>query len=295
MSLSSAEVETAYRLILERPPSSEEAARIAARCDRLDALRQTLLSSEEFHLKFDRIRDGFLRQLKPVLIHLRIPAAMDRTLSETLASADGLQPAVPADRESYEELCARPRPERRELRYVHGDLDSGAGAALRLPYMHLCAIARPGPRLYRLYRMACAAEGEAAMSFGSYLRYSLESVPHRVELDNGQVRRLAGQRDTGSLGREHELLPRALHSALAPDMILGLFERPGPLIRRLAEKGFLSASEPPVSGAPDPQDAGYAAAVDGLSDDERGIFDAYTAWDSYLYDVCEGVLFSPAE
>lgn len=302
MPLIPAEVETAYRLILERMPSPEETANAASSHDKLGALRQTLLNSEEFYRKFDAIRGDFAKRLKPIVVHLHIPEAVHPALFDALTSAETLQPPTLADVAEFTALCAKPRPERLKLRYLYGDLGAGCGANLRLPYMHLCTIARPGPRLFRIYRAACDTQDTSKMSFGTYLEYSLDSVPHRLELDNGQVRRLSGQQDTDSLGKESELLPRALHNALAPDMILGLFEHPDAVAAHLAEADILPAIRTVVSDditadtLPDNDfDKQYTAALNGLSEDERVIFETYTAWDNYFYDVCEALLFPTTE
>lgn len=296
MPLTAEDIGAAYRLILGRDPAAQDIENVTRQHETLETLRLTLLNSDEFHRKFDRICTSFVSRLKPILVSLQVPGAVDATLFEALTTEDTLQPASHVDPQNLKALYTKPRPERLKLRHVYGDLGAGAGEALRLPHRYLCSIARPGPRIYRLYRMACGPEGEAEMSFGTYLEYSLDSTPHRVELDNGQVRRLAGQQDMDGLGREPALLARALHNALAPDMLLGLFERPEALALRLSEDGFLSAPPPGLANheAMDTEE-GYAAALETLGDDARGILDAYTAWDGYLYEVCEGLLFPPSE
>jgi hypothetical protein len=299
MNLTSAETETAYRLILERTPSPDEIANAVSQHDRLSTLRQMLLNSEEFHAKFDAIRNGFLNKVTPVLVHLQIPEAVDPVLFAQLTDAQSLQPNTPADAETFAALCAKPRHERLKLRYVYGDLAAGAGAALRLPYMYLCTIARPGPRIFRLYRAACDAQSDATMSFESYLEYSLDSTPHRLELDNGQMRRLAGPPTADGFGQEKDLLAQALHNAFAPDMIFGFFEDIKAITDRLGKEGLVVApSQGPLhavgsSKANDTEDQTFSRALAGLGKDARMIFDAYTAWDNYLYEVCRA-LISPS-
>jgi hypothetical protein len=298
MPLNPAEAETAYRLILERTPSPEEIANAVNQHDKLGALRHMLLNSEEFYRKFDTIREGFLKRINPVLVHLHIPEAVDPMLFSQLAAAQDLQPATPADPDSFSALCAKPRHERLKLHYIYGDLTAGAGDALNLPFMHLCTIARPGPRLYRLYRAACDAQGASKMSFGTYLEYSLDSLVHRLELDNGQVRRLAGPPDASEFGREKELLARAFHHAFSPDMIFGFFEDTAALARRLGDEGLMTSQPPDTAPTTDEKtsedgstaDHEFTRALDALGKDARIIFDAYTAWDTYFYDVCRALL-----
>jgi len=293
MPLSASDVATAYRLILERTPAPEEAASVAAQYEKLGTLRQDLLNSEEFQRKYTQIQGSFLKQIKPVLIHLQIPEAVDPELFTQLYAAEALQPATSADNDSFAALCTAPRPERRKLRYVFGDLAAGAGQDLGLPHIYLCTIAPPGPRIYRIYRAACSGDEGTDMSFGTYLEYSLDSPPHRLELDNGQIRRLAGATTLDSLGREKELLANALHAALAPEMLLGFWGVGMALAPQLAQRGFpLEDTAPPSAppSTPDSTDADYTAALAALDKTARTIFDSYTAWDSYFYDVCSALL-----
>lgn len=298
MPLTPGEVATAYRLILERTPSPEETANAAASHDKLGGLRQTLLNSEEFYRKFDAIRDGFAKRLTPVLVHLHIPEAVDPALFERLASAESLQPATALDADSFAALCARPRPERLKLRYLYGDLAAGAGTALRLPHVYLTTIAQPGPRLYRLYRAALAAQTDSKMSFGAYLKYSVDSTPHRLELDNGQMRRLAGPPDSAGFGQEKQLLAAALRNACAPDMIFGFYEHSAALAHRLTDEGLADVTPPaqePTGAAAPPAtqrtaEQEFTSALNTLNKDERAIFEAYTAWDGYFYNVCTALL-----
>ena len=293
MPLIPAEVETAYRLILERTPSAAEITEVSAHHDRLGALRQTLLNSEEFSRKFDQIRDGFTKNLKPIVVHLQIPEAVDATLFDALAANSLLDPAIATDPNEFDALCNQPRPQRLKLRYIYGDLTPAAGAKLRLPHVHLCTIADPGPRLFRMYQRASAAQDATRMDFGTYLVNSVDSLPHRIELDNGQVRRLADNRTANGLGHESELLQAALHAATAPDMMFGLYEQTDTLFARLAHEKLVSPQDIPAKQARLPADRAYETALKGLDKGQRIVFDAYTAWDRYLYDVCAALIREP--
>jgi hypothetical protein len=293
MTLTPAEAETAYRLILGRTPSEAEIAHVIGQYDKMAGLRHIMLSSEEFHKKFDHIRADFVKNLTPILVHLHIPEATDATVFDQLGASADLQPALAADAEAFASLCKSPRPDRIKLRYIYGDLIPNLAEGLRVPYVHLCTIARPGPRLYRLYLAACVAQEGATMSFGSYLKYSVTSMAHRIECDNGQTRRLANARGEGSFGREDDLLARALNVATSPKMIFGLFENTPALLARLVRAGLLEASAIDLQPVIELADPAYEKAVSDLSKEARGIFDTYIAWDEYLYDVC-AALFIPS-
>lgn len=298
MPLTLDEIETAYRLFLERSPTKSQIANIRSQHDSLAGLREVLLNSEEFYHKFKNARARFEERQTPILVQMLSPEATPEALLSALAQASELQPGHQVDKAGFDALCALPRPERLKLRHIYGDLKVNAGTALNLPWRRLFTLRRPGPRLYQMYRTACAAQNRSDMRFGTFLDYSVQSTEHRIELDNGQMRRLAGRTGAASLGQEAPQLRLALHMALSPDTILGLYERPGALLQTLAAQGFLTLADTAPDTDPDFEtgaqtdtDAAYDAALRDLSSDEQLIFDGYTAWDSYLYDVCDALLF----
>lgn len=297
MPLTPAQIETAYRMILERTPSPAEINHVAQQHDKMNPLRHMLFNSEEFHRRFNQIHDTFTQKLQPIVVHLHIPEAVNADLFAALRATPLLNPATATDAEEFEALCNQPRPERLKLRLVYGDLTPAAGAKLGLPHVHLCTIAQPGPRLFRMYQAASAAQEETKMDFGTYLANSVDSLPHRIELDNGQIRRLADDRTANGLGRENALLTAALHAATAPDMIFGLYEQTDTLLERLIHEERLSPRDLPpreeTTRGPRQTDQTYETALRGLGKDQRIIFDAYTAWDTYLYDVCAALLHGP--
>ena len=132
------------------------------------------------------------------------------------------------------------------------------------------------------------------MSFGAFLENSVGSELHRLELDNGQMRRLAGETTTAGFGQEQTLLARALHTALAPDMIFGFAEQTPALLDRLSKErpDLAPASSPSVPDTTESKD--YEKALAKLTKDQRQIHEAFTAWDRYIYDVCSAVLFPPS-
>lgn len=293
MSLTQHDIESTYQAFLDRAPSQAEAANIAQQHASLKALRQTILNSEEFYVRFKTMRATFEARQHPILVHPMIPEAAGDALLDALATAPELQPLQETDAEGIAPIRALPRPERLKLRLVQGDLDMTAGAALDLPCRSLCILRRPAGRLWRLWRMLCPSDsGPDAMSFGEFLDYSLHSVPHRLEMDNGQIRRLAGDRSEAGIGREPALLRAALHIALSPDTVLGLAEKPMQVLEALADRNLMSLPETALPDDPDDTDA-LDNAVAGLKDVQRRIFDGYIAWDDYLYQVCAALLHPP--
>jgi hypothetical protein len=293
MPLTPAEIEVSYRLALERTPSPQEVTNIINQHSTLEPVRQILLNSEEFYSKFNKMRASFEDRQIPILVHIDSPETRPERLAQYLDDAVELEPGHEVDPAGFEAICAMPRPERLKIRYIRGNLGINAGEALNLPWRRLCVLRQPGQRIFQLY---CTAKEDTPndaddMSFGTYLEYSLQSVTHRTELDNGQVRRLAGRTTPDWLGQESLLLRHALHAAMDPNTILGFFEQPDLLIQTLNEHGGVKRTAPESSSISSTI-KGYDNALNKLSVEHRLIFNGYTAWDNYLYDVCMALISS---
>ena len=288
-------VRLGYRLMMNRTPTAEEVAQLLPHAATLPDLRLAFLNSDEFDQKFARIKAERDAKRPPVLVHLHIPKTAGTTLAEAFAKEPLLQPQMVVHDETLNQLFELPASQRRGLRYIHGHLNMGVGDALGVPYRYLSTIRRPGPRIHSFYRFILRnrlhpshrALVDAQMSFGDYLDYSRSQIPHRIEIDNGQIRRLAGQLGDREFGREQTYLPTALHHVLNPATIFGYVEHFDALLRRLVAEGYLSTPEVPASNvSPEGEGAGYDDAVAALNEGQRAIFEAYTVWDNYFYDLC---------
>lgn len=290
--LSEAQVRIGYRLLLNRAPSPAEVAQMQAQATSLPDLRAAFLNSDEFDQKYARLKADRDARRPPVLVHLHIPKTAGTTLAEAFAREPRLQPQAVIHDQTLHELREMPAGQRRALRYVRGHLNMGAGEALGVPYRYLSMIRRPGPRIHSFYRFIQRTRSHpshaavAAMGFGDYLDYSRSEVPHRIEIDNGQIRRLAGQLGDRTFGHEQSYLPLALHHVLNPATIFGFVEHFDALVRRLVAEGYLSSPEIPASNVSPEGEGSYDAAVAALSEGQRALFEAYTVWDNYFYDLC---------
>lgn len=292
-----AEIALAYRLFLNREPTEKDAEWVAARCASVGHMRSAFLDSHEFQTRYSRMQ-AHAEAIQPaVLLHIHIPRAAGTTLGEALARQPGLRPNAIMRGDALAELAAKPASDRRGLRYARGQMALDPGASYPFPYRLLCLIRQPGPRIFSQYQFirrhrthhSHAILTERDMSFGDYLQYSLNEMPHRLELDNGQVRRLAGRVDVDGIGQEPLLLRRALHQALSPRMIFGFVEHFDLLAEALVAEGYLpDAALPRLNTSPDADL--YDSAVASLDAAQRAIFDSYIAWDQYFYDLCESLI-----
>lgn len=297
MGLSKTEAEQAYRSIFDRVPTQEEIENAIAHYPDLQTLRAAFLNSDEFERKYARMKEQQAAQQPPTLIHLHIPKTAGTTLAEALAAQPDLQPNMVVHDVTLDDLRALPRGRRRALRYIRGHLSLGAEEALGTPHRFLCLIRRPGPRIFSFYQFikrtrthpTHALLNERNMSFGDYLEFSVDQVPHRLEIDNGQIRRLAGRFDPQGFGQEQALLRAAIRTALSPDMVFGFVEHFDMFARTLFAEGLLSDPDLKAVNV-SPNSDQYQSAVDSLTERQAGIFDSYTAWDTYFYDVCEALM-----
>ena len=127
------------------------------------------------------------------------------------------------------------------------------------------------------------------MGFGDFLDFAMTSSHHRLELDNRQMRRLSGTFTAKTFGQEGELLRTALHHALAPHMILGFVEHLDVLIAHLRGEGYLSRDTVETFNV-SPNSEQYDVAIEALTPSQTEIFESFTVWDQYLYDVCYALL-----
>jgi hypothetical protein len=292
MSVTAFDVEMAYRLFLDRTASEAEIANMAKSTESIASLRTSFILSEEFAAKERILKEANSAKRPPTVIYLHIPKTAGTTLGEALAAEPKLQPGaiVHSDLSVYRSL---PLMQRRRLRLLRGHMNMGLGDLIDAPHRYICVIRRPGPRIYSFYRYVSRTKdhphykevGESNLSFGEYLEFSQENLHHRVEIENGQVRRLSGQLLDPRVGVAHDYIRSALYNALRPNMTLGYAEHMDSLIQKLNAEGLLTN---PVITSKNvaPTGTSYEEAVAALTDAQRKIFDAYTAWDNYFYDLC---------
>lgn len=303
MSLTRDDIRLSYRLFLGRWPSEKEVERMLASQPPLDALRRMFLDSEEFRatLRQKQIppRDTKAPAAGPTIIHLHIPKTAGSSLSRLLVedTRPGERMTI-GDAETAQLLTLAPAQQQR-LKLIFGHLTYGIGAHLPQRCHHVCVLRRPGPRILSYYRYVRRTDHHplypvltaGGMTFGGFLDFTAAHPQIRLEVDNGQVRRLGGNMEVDGIGREGLLLRRALHHLFAPDFTYGLTEHFDGFQKRLVRKGLLSAPAPiRENAAPEPGQLEEELAA--LTPAQRKTYDAYTAWDDQLYSICKTAYFA---
>ncbi|UWR24420.1 hypothetical protein [Sulfitobacter sp. S190] len=280
MTLDSDTVRMGYRLILDRTPGDAEIKAGQEGFGSLQAMRQAFFKSREFKRKYARICEAMDENRAPTLVQLEIPGTGAGALRDQLLAQNALQPSMPVSDDISDTLRQLPHAEQRGLRFIYGDLVYGAGDALENPHHYITLIADPGVRLHSLWH-PYRTDG----SFGSFLEAGLEDTALRLEIDNGQIRRLAGNLAAEGIGQEKGLLQSALHRALGPDMFVGFADAPQSLLDVLGDNGLFDGAAPPHV-APVLALSQYDSDLGTLTPPQQQLFESYTAWDTYLFTVC---------
>lgn len=295
MPLTAEEITITYQVMLNRLPGPQEVAHMSQHYQDIEGLRGMLLISDEFTGKYAALQRAREAGRPPTLIQIHIPKTGGTTLAEALTYETHLLPNAIYHEDGLDALRALPAVKRRGLRYIRGHLAMGAGAALGLAHRYLTVIRLPGPRIHSFFRFLQRHEDHPAhvavtgMSFGDYLEYSLTEPDHRAELDNGQLRRLAGRMQDRDFDRPDRYLPEALHNVLRPGTLLGYTEHMPAFLQRLRDAGILSTTQIENHNVA-PQSANLDHDIQKMSEYQKQIFQKYTEWDAYFYQICTSII-----
>lgn len=235
------------------------------------------------------------------IIHLHVPKTAGTSLNTILSSnwpANSILDAHAGDLGPLESLSQE---ERRKLRVIRGHLQHGIHTMLPQDVVYLCVLRRPGPRIFSFYRYVQRMPThplhgvvvQQNLGFGGFLSLAAEQRPDlRNEIDNGQMRRIAGHLTAGAIPRI-ETFQTAVQHLFAPNMIFGLTEHFSLFLAKLAEQNLLHLPlEMEQNVAPPGPD--YVSAVAGLTPEERAVHDDFCSWDEELYSMCKTFLFGPS-
>lgn len=295
-------IRIAYRLFLNRNASPEEATSMAANQATLADVRNVFLNSREFGLKFDANRPTV--RTKPfqnhAVIHLHVPKTAGSSLTRILAPhyAHGTQFSVSDG--NLKKLTGASKQERQAISFMFGHLSHGVAQQLPQDHLYVCVLRRPGPRLLSYYNYLYRTKDHPSydsvrgqdMSFGTFLEWAVDMENgHLGEVDNGQVRRLAGLKARGSGASVAEILPQALSNILAPDMMYGLTEHFDDFVGRLYACGVIP-NKVTIRENAAPNTASLDNILADLTAGQKEIYDTFIYWDDILYNTSEQLYFS---
>lgn len=295
-------IKVAYRLFLDREASDAEVSVMAQSDISLDQLRNAFLNSAEFVRKYSARSPSAAPAMRSgrAMVHLHIPKTAGSSLTRILAPHFARGSQLPVSDGDLAAFAALSDTERRKASFIFGHLSHGIASLLPQGHDYICVLRRPGTRLLSYYKYLYRTTdhhsqkfvGGQNMSFGTFLEWASDPQNgHLNEVNNGQIRRLAGlkmQRDGAS---DPQLLLAAVHNIASPDLIFGLTEHFDHFVQRLSAKGL-------ILGAPDmrenmaPSPSNLEDALRELTPDQAALYDAFTGWDEILYNIAEQLYFA---
>lgn len=293
-SLSRDQIGLAYELLLNRKASTAEVDSVVLRGHSAQSLGNTFLNSVEFSKKY-AVRKAALKQTNPpVVIHLHIPKSAGTSLTAILAPNFPPGKKLALDPPYIPQLMTKPVTDRMQLRFVFGHLEHGVGEIFPQGCVYVSALRKPGPRALSYFRYLQRRTDHPHhpdvtknnMTFGDFLEFCASNIGQRLEMDNGQIRRLAGMMQPNSIGDELAVFRRAMTNAFAPNMVFGLTEHFEKLLQDLVERKLISTYQTVVQNAA-PEKAHFEEAYDGLQPHQRQLLNKFTYWDEKFYDICE--------
>ena len=308
--LSKDDIALAYQLFLGRQASEGEVGRYLERGVNGEQIRRGFIRSVEFANIYTELGpteppspilpDAEVPSpIHPTLIHLHVPKTAGTSLNHIIESSFDSEAVLALRTETLTSLSEMPLDNRRKLLAIKGHLLHGVAALLPQPALYLVILRQPGPRIFSLYRYIKRQPDHPlyhelttqTLSFGAFLSLAAQRQDVRNEVDNGQIRRIANMFDPEFFGQEAAVFQQALLNIFAPDMLFGLTDHFDDFLLRLKQRNLIpDASSVHMNAAENSED--FQAVLAGLTAEEQNLYDAFTGWDSWFYNICAAAYFT---
>lgn len=290
MPIETDDIVVAYRLFLGREASQAEIRSMLLNIKDMAELRRVFFESPEFQtqLGLNRRNAG---QNPEAVIHIHVPKTAGTSLNEILrrnyASDAVMQIAI----HEMGRILSLPPEDRRRVKVLMGHLQFGVARHLPQNSVYVAVLRDPGQRIFSFYRFILRNNNhplhrefhEGKLSFGGFLRRALDDQAIRLEIDNGQTRRLAGQMLVPDVDYR-AMFATAMRNIALPEMIIGTTERFEALLYTLWTRGLIADADNRFENVGGEADS-FAAAVDDLDTEERGLMESYCYWDRLLHQA----------
>lgn len=232
----------------------------------------------------------------PVVLHLHIPKTAGSSLNRALIEQFRRRKVYDFHVERRQQFEDLPPEQRRQFDLVIGHMPYGLHRFLRTEYRYLFVLRNPAERIYSLYRYISRREdhplfsevGKGRMKFGDFLDYSQTRRDLRDDLDNAQMRQVAGD-DAANVVSMRECLRLACEHAFHQNTRFGLVERYREFLASLAHEGLVD----PRSHFEENTQKNSRNLGDEIGDltlAQRDMLDAYCEWDRRFYAICAAAL-----
>lgn len=290
--LSPDEIRNCYRYILGREPGPAEVAGWLEQGTTADQLRRVFLASREFRQQAAGT-PAWTPAAGQVLVNIRIPKTAGTSLTSILVDLHGERSTAYADDLDLSNLTDMTLADRARLTLIAGHFQHGIGRLFPQRVIYLTVLRSPAERIYSYYRYVRRRTdhpvnvlfADRDVPFGEFLEISLADPTLRREIDNGQVRRLAGDMSAAAFDATPALFRQAMHNLFAPDMIFGVSEHFDDYLRLLVRNGLLPAVVERRENVSPGDEAPLDEALTGTTPYQLDLLAAFTGWDNLLYDA----------
>lgn len=280
----------AYRLFLGREASAAELQGMLLNVTDLAELRRVFFDSPEFQaqLGLNRRNGGSGPE---AVVHVHVPKTAGTSLNEILRRNHAPDTILHIAIHEMGQLLARSSEDRRRVKVLMGHLQYGVARHLPQNSVYVAVLRDPAPRIFSFYRFVLRTEThplhrefvQSKLGFGGFLRRVLDDAGLRLEIDNGQTRRLAGQMLVPDVDYR-VMFATAMRNMAMPEMIIGTTERFEALLYTLWTRGLIADAANCFENVGGEADR-YAQAVEALDAEERGLMESYCYWDRLLHQA----------
>ncbi len=285
---------SAYRYLLGRAPSDKEVATWMDRPMTLKQLRESFLRSKEFGHIYQSTT-GFSRWSPPlgqVLINIRIPKTAGTSLTSIIAQSFPTDAVLYTDDRDLSNVTGLGAGERLKVGMVAGHIRYGLGALFPQRTLYVTMLREPIERIYSFYRYVRRTTDHPLnglftahdLTFGMFLERGLKNYSVRCEVDNGQVRRLAGDMTEASFADTALLYRQAMHNLFAPNMLFGIASNFEGLLRRLVAEGIIREAKQLYANTSPDDELPLEDAIAEMTDHQLELLRYFTFWDDLLYN-----------
>ena len=308
MPLSEGTINLAFRLILGRLPEKGRVEHIQERDVTLQQLRLTLLRSTEFSDVYEKVRRQLPQPATPpkarphvapwdetALVHMHIPKTAGSSLNGMLLPLYAPEERFTVGRPLEDEVRKMSHEQRAALKLLVGHCHYGIHRYLPRPVHYLCILREPEARLLSYYRYIRRTAdhpmndlvGQPDFTFGDFLMITDRYPMMRGDMDNSQVRRLAGDMLADHV--DETIYTQAIENLTSPNLTFGLTERFGDFIETMIDMKIMeSATELRVNVADKKTD--LAEVRDELTPEQAQRLSECVFWDRRLYDHATALL-----
>ncbi len=226
---------------------------------------------------------------KPTVIHIHIPKSAGTTINALLGDAikgEHFAYSLPGNAEA---LRAMSQAARDRIDFLFGHFPYGLHTLFTRPVQYVASVREPAQRTFSFYRFVLSQEdhplhnvlNECTHNFASFLRLAADNPNVRGEIDNIQVRMLAGKMP---LREEYDdVAYLALSNIRAGNFFVCDIDRLNELLAFLEQRMGLRFGGVPRLNASREGDS-FTEEMERLEPAERGILDHFGKWDTVIHD-----------